>query len=233
MAVGALVLAAGRGERLGAAAPKAFVLLAGRPLILYSLEILEQVSDIERVQPVLGAADVARFEELRPQTRGLAKLAPPVAGGRERQDSMRAGLAALPQSLELVAVHDAARPLVRRTDVSRVIEAARAHGAAILAVPVADTLKRVRQGVVLETPPRAECWAAQTPQVFRAQLLREALAKADAEGWTATDDAQLVERLGVPVHVVPGHPSNFKITTATDLARAEAWLKAGRPEDVA
>jgi 2-C-methyl-D-erythritol 4-phosphate cytidylyltransferase len=137
---------------------------------------------------------------------------------------MRAGLAALPPDVEWVAVHDAARPLVRAADVTRVVAAARRHGAALLAVPVRDTLKRVSGGRVAETLPRAACWAAQTPQVFRVELLREALAKAEAEGFQGTDDAQLVERLGVPVEVVEGDPSNLKITWPEDVELAEALL---------
>jgi 2-C-methyl-D-erythritol 4-phosphate cytidylyltransferase len=125
-----------------------------------------------------------------------------------------------------VAVHDAARPLVRPEDVSRVVAAARESGAALLAVPLTDTVKRVQGGLVVETPPREECWAAQTPQVFRVDLLREALAKATAAGFLGTDDAQLVERLGVPVRVVRGDPSNFKVTHAEDLLRAERVLAA-------
>jgi 2-C-methyl-D-erythritol 4-phosphate cytidylyltransferase len=147
-----------------------------------------------------------------------------VAGGAERQDSARAGLAALPPEATHVAVHDAARPLVRAADVSRVVAAALAHGAALLAVPVRDTIHRVEAGRIVCTPPRSECWAAQTPQVFRVDWLREAYAKAAAEGLLGTDDAALVARLGNPVHVVLGDPDNFKITTAADLARAATLL---------
>ncbi|MEB2343838.1 MAG: 2-C-methyl-D-erythritol 4-phosphate cytidylyltransferase [Deltaproteobacteria bacterium] len=220
MRVAALVLAAGRGERLGASVPKAFLPLAGRPLVVRAIEALAARPEVERIVPVLPAADLARFAAL-----GLAgdgRLAPPVAGGAERQDSMRAGLAALPDGVDLVAVHDAARPLVRPEDVGRVIAAAARTGAALLAVPVRDTLKRARAGRVTETLPRADCWAAQTPQVFRAALLREALAKAEAEGFVATDDAQLVERLGAPVEIVEGDPGNLKITWPEDVALAEA-----------
>ena len=226
MSVAALVLAAGRGERFGAAVPKAFVPLAGRPLVLHALAALAAVPEIARVQPVVAAAELARFEALRPAWGALPKLAPAVAGGAERQDSVRAGLAALPPGIEWVAVHDAARALVRPEDVSRVVAAAREGGAALLAVPVTDTVKRVRGDVVVETPPREECWAAQTPQVFRIDLLREALEKAAAEGFVGTDDAQLVERLGVAVRVVRGDPSNFKLTHAEDLLRAERVLAA-------
>jgi 2-C-methyl-D-erythritol 4-phosphate cytidylyltransferase len=113
---------------------------------------------------------------------------------------------------------------VRPEAVARVVAAARGHGAAILAAPVRDTIKRVIGGRVLETPPRAECWAAQTPQVFRVEILREALAKAAAEGLSGTDDAQLVEALGVAVHVVEGDPDNVKLTYAEDFAAAERRL---------
>jgi 2-C-methyl-D-erythritol 4-phosphate cytidylyltransferase len=127
-----------------------------------------------------------------------------------------------------VAVHDAARALVRPADVTRAVDAALRHGAALLAVPARDTIKRVREGVVVDTPPRDECWAAQTPQVFRVGLLREALEKADAEGRTGTDCAQLVEALGARVHVVTGDPDNWKITAPADLAAAERVLEARR-----
>jgi 2-C-methyl-D-erythritol 4-phosphate cytidylyltransferase len=138
---------------------------------------------------------------------------------------VRAGLEALPDDTRLVAVHDAARALVRPDAVGRVVRAAERWGAAILAAPVRDTIKRVRDGRVVETPARAECWAAQTPQVFRVELLREALAKASAEGFLGTDDAQLVERLGVTVHVVEGDPDNLKLTHPEDLGVAESWLR--------
>jgi 2-C-methyl-D-erythritol 4-phosphate cytidylyltransferase len=226
MSTAALVLAAGRGERLGAGLPKALVSLAGVPLVVRAVEAIAAVPEIERVVPVVPPGELARFAALLSGVAGAHKLAPPVEGGRERQDSVRAGLASLADDTAWVAVHDAARALVRGADVSRVIAAARRHGAALLAVPLRDTMKRVRDGRVLETPPRAECWAAQTPQVFAARLLREALAKADAEGFLATDDAQLVERLGAPVAVVEGEVGNLKITTPEDLAAAEVLLRA-------
>lgn len=225
MRVAALVLGAGRGERLGHTLPKAFVPLAGRPLIAHALEALAAAAEVDRVIPVIPADARERFAQFAAQLRGPDKLAAPVVGGAERQDSVAAGLAALPGDVALVAVHDAARPLVRPEDVSRVVAAACGHGAAILAVPVRDTIKRVRRGRVVETPPREEYWAAQTPQVFRVELLREALAKADAEGRLGTDCAQLVEALGVRVEVVEGDPGNIKITLPEDLARAERALE--------
>jgi 2-C-methyl-D-erythritol 4-phosphate cytidylyltransferase len=220
----ALVLAAGRGERLGHPLPKGFVPLAGRPLLLHALSVLEAVAEVERLVAVIPADAFDRYRRAIAGAGALRKLAPPVAGGRERQDSVRSGLAALPPGTELALVHDAARPLVRPEAVRRVVAAARATGAAILAAPVRDTIKRVVDGRVAGTPPRAECWAAQTPQVFRVEILREALAKAEAEGVVATDDAQLVEALGVEVRVVAGDPDNLKITGREDLALAERLL---------
>lgn len=224
MSVAALVLAAGRGERLGATVPKAFVLLAGRPLLVHALEALAASESLDRLLPVVSRADLGRCSALIDSLDGLDGLMSPVVGGAERQDSMRAGLAALPEDVEWVAVHDAARPLVLPGDVDRVVAAAREHGAAILGLPVRDTIKRVRDGRIRETPPRAECYAAQTPQVFRVELLREAIEKAASEGFCGTDDAELVERLGVEVAVVEGDASNLKVTDSEDLKTAERHL---------
>ena len=230
MRVAALVLGAGSGVRLraalDAAPPKALVALAGRSLLARSLAALAAVREIEWLLPVLPAEALAPWPAVRAELPDASRVLAPVAGGAERQDSARAGLAALPPEATHVAVHDAARPLVRAADVSRVVAAALAHGAALLAEPVRDTIHRVEAGRIVATPPRSECWAAQTPQVFRVDWLREAYAKAAAEGLLASDDAALVARLGYPVHVVTGHPDNFKITLPADLLRAEALLEA-------
>jgi 2-C-methyl-D-erythritol 4-phosphate cytidylyltransferase len=230
MSVVALVLAAGRGERFGGDVPKGFTPLAGRSLLAHSVLALAASPEIDRILPVVPADDEARLEACRTELGGVEKLLEPVVGGAERQDSMRAGLAAVPDDTTFVAVHDAARPLVRPGLVGAVVRAAREHGAALLAVPVADTLKRVVDGIVVETPDRREYVRAQTPQVFRIDLLREGLAKAETTGRVVTDDAGLVEALGAPVHVVEGDPENLKITVASDLAAAEALLARRRPE---
>jgi len=227
MRVAALVLAAGRGERIRAAAPKAFLPVAGRALVVHAIEALAACDAIDAIVPVLPAGALDRVPAGALDPRARRKLRPAVAGGAERQDSMRAGLAALPADVELVAVHDAARALVRPADVARVVAAAERSGAALLAVPVRDTLKRVEAGRIATTVSRAGLWAAQTPQVFRASLLREALDKAEAEGFRGTDDAELVERLGAPIEIVEGDPGNVKITWPADLAWAEAVLAGG------
>jgi 2-C-methyl-D-erythritol 4-phosphate cytidylyltransferase len=230
MSVAALVLAAGRGERFGGDVPKGLVPLAGRTLLAHSVLALAASPAVDHVIPVVPEAALDGLASRVPELAGLEKVLPAVAGGRERQDSTRAGLAAVPPGTRWVAVHDAARPLVRPAQVTAVVEAARRHGAAILAVPVRDTLKRVADGRVVATEDREAFQVAQTPQVFRLEVLREALDKASRWGRLASDDAGLVEALGVPVHVVAGDPENQKITVASDLAAAEAWLARRRPE---
>jgi 2-C-methyl-D-erythritol 4-phosphate cytidylyltransferase len=224
MSVAALVLAAGRGKRLGGAIPKAFVSIGGRPLVVHACEALAASGVVDRLVPVVAESDLAAMHALRAEFETLRGAAAPVVGGAERQDSVAAGLAALPEDVELVAVHDAARPFVSALAVRRVVQAARESGAALLAVSVSDTIKRVEAGRVVETPDRACLFAAQTPQVFRVELLREALDRARAEAFVGTDDAQLVERLGVSVRIVAGEPSNVKVTHPRDLADAERWL---------
>jgi 2-C-methyl-D-erythritol 4-phosphate cytidylyltransferase len=228
MRVAALVLGAGRGERLGAGVPKAFVPLCGKPLLVRALAAVASAPEIDVAIPIIARSEFLRMEALAPALASIPGLLAPVAGGAERQDSMTAGLAALPADVDLVAVHDAARPLVTPDAIRRVVAAARESGAAILAIPVRDTIKRVRDGAIVETPLRAECYAAQTPQVFRVDVLREALEKAAAEGFVGTDDAEIVERIGVPVTVVTGDPSNIKITERADLVAAERWLRERR-----
>ena len=222
MTTAALVLAAGRGERLGRKEPKAFVGLCGRSLLARSVSALCAAPEIDWVQPVLPP-DAGQLPEDETAWRH-SKLLDPVPGGDERQDSVRLGLTGLPESVEFVAVHDAARCLVTPESVSAVVRAAWTGRAALLASPVSDTIKRVQGRQVIETPPRSECWAAQTPQVFAVDLLRDALELAWNDVFLGTDDAELVERMGVPVEVVLGESDNFKITHPEDLARAERVL---------
>jgi len=231
MSVAALVLGAGRGERLGEAVPKAFVTLCGKPLLVRALAAMAAAPEIDATMPIVGRSDLSRLKALESELASIPALLPPVIGGTERQDSMMAGLAALPWDVDFVAVHDAARPLVATEAVSRVVDAARRSGAAILAIPVRDTIKRVREGLIVETPNRLECYAAQTPQVFHVEVLRKALEKAASEGFVGTDDAEIVERIGVPITVVLGDPSNIKITDRADLIAAERWLRDQRENE--
>ena len=216
------MLAAGRGARLGHALPKAFVPLAGKTLLERSLRALADSGVFDVLQPVIGTDDRARYAAL--DLDDLPGLAPPVAGGAERQDSMRAGLAALPDSVGLVAVHDAARCLVSVRDLRAVVDAARAQGAALLGERSRDTIKRVVDGRVVETPDRETCWAAQTPQVIRRDWLEPAMEQAVRAGRVGTDDVQLVEWAGHPVAMVESTAPNPKITRPEDLRMAEALL---------
>ena len=172
---------------------------------------------------------VERLEELREiaASRGGAKVRDTIAGGAERQDSVRAGLAALPPDCDFVAVHDAARPLVRPTEIERVYEAAQRHGAAALAAPVTDTLKRANAALmVTASVERAGLFAMQTPQIFARDLLEQAYAKVRAEGLSITDEVSAVQNLGHGVVLVPNDAPNFKLTFPADLALAESVLRS-------
>jgi 2-C-methyl-D-erythritol 4-phosphate cytidylyltransferase len=221
--VAALVLAAGRGERLGHTLPKAFVPIAGRTLIEHSIRALSASGVIDWIVPVLAPGDMRRWKALGLES--IPGLMEPVEGGAERQDSMQAGLDALPEEIEFVAVHDAARCMVAAEDVCAVVSAAERTGAAILGERVRDTIKRVVDGLIVETPARDECWAAQTPQVIRRDWLVEAIAAASREGRLGTDDAQLIEWMGRPVQMVEARFSNPKITRPEDLVLAESLLE--------
>jgi 2-C-methyl-D-erythritol 4-phosphate cytidylyltransferase len=236
----ALILAAGRGERLGANGPKAFVPLAGRPLLSWSLDTLRRVEGIERIVLALPPED-SSGTHIWTATALASTETIAVAGGTTRSESVRLALAAA-GSGDPVLVHDAARPLLTRELAERVIAAALAEGvdAAIAAAPVTDTIKRARVAAevgegeaeeelhtVLETLDRSGLWAVQTPQVFRRAALERALDVPDEVLAQATDDAWLVERAGGRVVMVQAPAENLKITTPLDLTLAELLI-AGR-----
>ena len=221
IATTALLAAAGRGERLGRFENKAFVPLAGKPLARYALESLRSCSEITDIVLVVAPSDV---ERARTSLLGGDRVRTErvVAGGANRMASVRAGLAEVDPSSNIVLVHDGARPFATPALIQRCLRAAGEHAAVLAALPATDTVKEVGdQGLVTATLDRSRLWMAQTPQVFRLSLLVEAHEKALQEGVMATDDASLVERLGHPVHVVSGDPDNIKVTTPEDLARAE------------
>jgi 2-C-methyl-D-erythritol 4-phosphate cytidylyltransferase len=220
----AIIVAAGPGSRLGAGPPKAFVELAGIPLVVRALRAVLDAPSIASATVVAPPAAVAPARNLIDMHGPWRCPVAVVPGGAERQDSVRNGLAAI-AAAELIAIHDAARPFVSRDAIEAVIAAAARHGAAIVAVPATDTLKQVHaEGWIEATPPRERMWLAQTPQAFRADLIRAAHARAADASAVATDDASLVERLGARVYVVPGNAENRKITTREDLRWAEWWL---------
>jgi 2-C-methyl-D-erythritol 4-phosphate cytidylyltransferase len=221
--VAAVIAAAGRSARMGQGTPKVLLSLHQVPVIVRSILPFHHASVVEDIVVVATEASIERVRELVAKY-GLGKVSAVVAGGLKRQQSVALGLQALGRC-DVVLVHDGARPLVTAEIIERVVEAAVEHGAAVPAVPVRDTIKRVEGDRVLETLNRDELRAVQTPQGFRYDLLVQAHERAREEGFYGTDDATLVERLGHPVAVVPGSPENLKITTPEDLLLAEALLQ--------
>jgi 2-C-methyl-D-erythritol 4-phosphate cytidylyltransferase / 2-C-methyl-D-erythritol 2,4-cyclodiphosphate synthase len=227
----AVVPAAGLGRRMGSRQPKQFLPLSGRPLLVRTLELLEAAEAVDQVVLVCppGGEEQAWEQYVRPY--GLGKVARVVPGGKERQDSVAAGVSVAAQlGAAWVLVHDAARPLSDPELFGRVLAGAQESGAAIAALPVSDTVKRCGgDGVVQATLDREHLWLVQTPQAFRLDLLQEALALAAQDGFYATDEAGLIERMGGQVKLVKGSRDNLKITTPGDLVLAEAILGQTTP----
>jgi len=221
--VAAVVVAAGRGRRLGRLEPKAFVSVAGQPLLAYSLAALRAVDGVGELVVVLPPGEERGLARCYQELLSASAVSATVAGGEERWQSVAAGLASLREPSDLVLIHDAARPLVTAELARAVIEKAAEVGAAIAAEPSTDTLKEVTAEMLIgRTLDRGRYWRAQTPQVFRRGLIMEAYAHAGR--LHPTDDAQLVEALGAAVAVVPTSGPNPKVTTASDLAVVEQLL---------
>lgn len=220
---GVILVAAGRSTRFGDANyKKPFVPLADRAVWLHSVERFLARNDVAQIVVVIAEEDQEEFQ--RKFGANLAFMDVDVTiGGETRTDSVRAGLAKLSDEVTHVAVHDAARPCISDDEIERVFAEAISTGAAILATPIAATLKRVAEGRIAETLPREGVWAAQSPQVFARDLFERAYAAGET---SATDDAQLVQQLGEPVAIVEGSPQNLKITTQNDLKMAAMILKA-------
>ena len=219
----AILVAAGRGERMGAARAKAFLPLAGRPMLARSAEPFQAASSVGAIVAVVPAEEI---ENARALLAGLSKLRAVVAGGARRQDSVLEGMKQAPEGFaDVVLVHDAARPFVEPELIEAVAKAAAVHGAALPVLPVVDTLKRLRGDRVVATIDRSDLGAAQTPQGFRFELLTRAYAQAFRDHVSVTDEAMAVERLGESVAVVAGSARNRKLTTPEDMAWAEALLR--------
>lgn len=223
--VAGVVPAAGLGERLGPGAPKALRLIDGVPMLVLAVQALARARAVDLVVVAVRPGDVEVVRKLLAGYDIPTEVAV-VAGGETRQDSVRLALAALGPEIDIVLVHDAARPLAPSELVDAVAEAVRAGADAVVPVlPVVDTIKRVdADGRVLQTVPRADLRAVQTPQGFDRQVLVRAHAAARSDRRTGTDDAGLVEDLGVEVQVLPGRPEAFKITGPIDLLVADAML---------
>lgn len=218
----AVIVAAGRGERLGGALPKAFVAVAGVPMFLHAARRVASSPVVDRLVVVVGAPDVDRARAVL-AAHGVQKVTSVVSGGAQRQDSVFAGLSHLGEA-PIAVIHDGARPLVMPEVVTAVIRAAEEAGAASAGLPVRETIKRVNGAEASETLDRDRLWIAHTPQAFHTALLREAHLRAKADGFYGTDDAALVERLGRPVRMVEDSPRNLKVTVPADLELAEKYL---------
>jgi 2-C-methyl-D-erythritol 4-phosphate cytidylyltransferase len=225
MKAAAIVPAAGRGERLGPGAPKALRLLGGVPLLVHAVRALSRSRCVDAVVVAAPAGEEAAVRALL-DAHDVPADVRVVPGGETRQESVRLALAALPGEYDVVLIHDAARPLAPSDLVDSVATAVGGGCDAVVpGLPVVDTLKRVDQaGRVVETVRRDELVAVQTPQGFRRSALEKAHDAAVVDGFEATDDAGLCERIGVPVHVVPGADEAFKVTRPADLAIAEQVL---------
>jgi len=219
----AIVVAGGRGVRFGGDRPKQFRELNGAPIIVHTLRQFELSRQIDQVVVVLPASEVGDFQSIADKF-GLSKIARVVAGGETRAQSVRNGLAAIDQA-EVLAVHDAVRPLVTPEEIDRVVAAAAESGAAILVAPVSETIKEIAGSRVTRTVARAQLRRALTPQAFQFDILKRAyhdLEELESAGLDVTDDSFLVERLGVAVTIVEGSARNIKITNREDLVMAEA-----------
>jgi len=228
-----IVPAAGAGKRMGGGTAKQFLPLLGLPVLAHTLRLLQSAPELDVIVVATLTDHMDEVTDLA-LAHGIPKLVAVVAGGEHRQDSVFAGLQALrgmlvPHPLRdrcIVAVHDAARPLLPLMQLSGILRAAREYPALVMAVPVKDTIKIAdAAGNVLQTPPRQTAWAAQTPQVFALDLLWEAHRQAADLGYYGTDDAELVERSGQVVRIYPGSEENLKLTTPVDWVLAEAILR--------
>lgn len=212
---------------MGGDRPKQYLTIGGSTILEHTLRRLAESPAVDSVTPVVAAED-PYWPEVAEALRDVAAVTAPAPGGAERHESVANGLAALPEGAdeELVLVHDAVRPCVTDAEIAAVVAAAREHGAAILAVQVADTLKRVdKHGRIEATVDRSPLWGAQTPQVFVRGVLEASVAAAREAGTGGTDESMLVETAGYAVHVVAGRADNLKVTRPEDLAMANTVLE--------
>ena len=222
----AIIPSAGQGRRMGAGAKKNYLPLLNKPVITYTLQAFEASPLVRSIVVVVCPGDEESFRQDIVLRHGITKVSKIIAGGAERQSSVANALRAIEGYGNVIAVHDGARPLVTPEIIERTIREAARFGAAICAVRPKDTIKTGRDNIVTGTIDRAGLWSVQTPQAFRASILFEAFRKADEDGFSATDESALVERLGIEVRVVEGSYENIKITTKEDLNIAECILRA-------
>lgn len=241
MKADAVIVSAGKGLRFTEAKPKRagtapvaasgpgkkqFHLLGGKPILSHTLAKFETCPLVRSILLVAGQEDMDYCLREIVEKYNFKKVSQIVPGGKRRQDSVKNGIEALPRDAEIVAIHDGVRPFVTREMIEETLTTAARVGAVVLAIPMKDTIKVSNpDGTVLKTLDRETVWQIQTPQSFRVDVIKEAYRRAGEEGFVGTDDASLVERLGIKVHILPGSYTNIKITTLEDLFLANFFLK--------
>lgn len=227
--VSAVILAGGSGTRVGAGQTKQMLVLQGKPLIVHTLLAFEQCEYIDEIVLVAKEEEVGVYDAFRAEY-ALTKLTRVVVGGKTRQQSAKNGFDAISEKAAYVAIHDGARAMITPAEIKEVVMTAFAHGAAIAACPATDTIKYAEGACIRETLPREKIWLAGTPQVFRDEIYRAAIYTAEQDGFVGTDDASLVENIGIQVRLVDTGVDNFKVTYKSDLVRAEKLLRERKGE---
>lgn len=224
----ALIVAGGTGTRMGQPLPKQYLDLAGEPVLSHTLKVFDQMKMVSRIVLIVPVADNDYCRDHILSRLELTKPLVLATGGQSRQESVRNGLKQIDDPDGFVAIHDAVRPFVPVDATECCFQAAKGSDAAILAIPCVDTLKQATDSnTIVKTVPRKDLWLAQTPQIFKVDLIQKAHQVALSNNKNATDDAQLFEQMGVPVTVVPGSRYNIKITTPEDLEFAEKLIAVG------
>jgi 2-C-methyl-D-erythritol 4-phosphate cytidylyltransferase len=227
MRISAIICAAGQGKRMGLGKNKQFLELEGKPLIIHTLQQWEECDRIDEVTVVVGRGEEDLIQRLI-TTYQLKKAYQVITGGEERQESVYQGLLSIGRSKkpDIVLIHDGARPFITAQEINQLLEKLTVYDAAVLAVPLKDTIKKAaKDGHIEETLDRSQLWAIQTPQAFRYSLIWQAHQQAKRDEILATDDAALVERMDTPVYIVQGSYNNIKLTTPEDIELAEFMLQ--------
>ena len=225
--IAALIVAAGQGTRMQTKRPKQFLKLAGLPILSHTLKAFDRCPAVTHIYVTLPKSDISHCQKEVIDAGGFETPLTLVAGGKRRQDSVFNGLEAIADTEGIVLIHDGVRPLVSAALIESSIASAQRYGACVPGLPVIETLKQVNTDHNIHcTVPRNGLYTAQTPQAFHLSLIKKAHIEARQQGWQATDDASLVERLGEKVHLIAGDRKNLKITTPEDLAWANAYFDA-------
>ncbi len=230
MKTDAIIVSAGKGHRFMEGKKKQFYLLAGKPILVHTLNQFQTCSLIRSILLVVSEEDMDYCLKEVIEKYKIRKVSQIIPGGKRRQESVKNGVEALPKDVEIVAIHDGVRPFVTKTMIEDSIYSAARFGAVVLAMPAKETIKMANaDGTVLKTLDRESLWQSQTPQTFQVHVIKEAYHRATEDGFVGTDDASLVERIGGKVHILPGSYANIKITTTEDWLLANLLIKKNIP----